>query len=166
MINRYLKDRAMKRMDRSNGRRNDRRYYGTNDRNYRNDYNSDYYGHETERNYDYARYDRKYERDVEDDYYQELERWISKLKRKNKFNINESQVIEMAKRSNLKMQDYDEKEFYATFLMMVSDYTKVSSDPQVFIEMAKSFLEDDDTELKGSEKLCKYLYAIVLNDDE
>lgn len=132
-----------------------------------NDYNSDYHMNYNYSPYDYEyRRDRKAEREEEDEYYKELDKWTNKLKRKNKFNINEQQVLDMAKRSNLKMEDYDEKELYATFLMMVSDYGKVSSDPQAYIEMAKAFLEDDDTELKGSEKLCKYLYAIVLDDDE
>lgn len=213
-MNRYLRDRAMRRMDRASGRRGsynisgnyDRRnpygsaggyvrdsesrggrggnrgnsndynmdYERTNRNGNRGDYSSDYnYGSDYHYGYnmgapimDYNRYDRKAERDEEDEYYKELERWTNKLKRKNKFNINENQVMEMAKRSNLSMKDYDEKEFYATFLMMVSDYGKVSSDPQMFVEMSKAFLEDDDTELKGSEKLCKYLYAIVLDDDE
>lgn len=210
-MNRYLRDRAMRRSDRASGRgrmhngnrggsynisgtydrrnpygsaggyvrdyesrgRNDyeRSGYSNENRNtYNNDYNSygDYYGGYYPSHYmnDYARYDRKAEREEEDEYYKELDKWISKLKRKNKFNLTEQQVIDMAKRSNLKMEDYDEKEFYATFLMLVSDYGKVSSDPQAFIEMSKAFLEDDDTELKGSEKLCKYLYAIVLDDDE
>lgn len=194
-MNRYLKDRAMRRHDRAShghGRGGSYNISGTYDRrnpygsaggyvrdyehhgNY--DYTSDYnYEHPMYYSSDYRsrdyrssdyRYDRKAERDEEESYYQELDRWIGKLKRKNKFNINEQQVLEMAKRSNLKMEDYDEKELYATFLMMVSDYGKVSSDPQAYIEMAKAFLEDDDTELKGSEKLCKYLYAIVLDDDE
>ena len=205
-MNRYIKDRAMRRSDRANGRTHrggtynisgsyDRRNpYGSaggyvrdhenrsgaeheryREHDYRgSDYNSgyyhsgDYHGGYGYNPYmmDYSRYDRKAEREAEHEYYEELDKWINKLKRKNKFNINESQVIDMAKRINLKMDDYDEKEFYATFLMMVSDYGKVSADPQAFIEMSKAFLEDDDTELKGSEKLCKYLYAIVLDDDE
>ena len=188
-MNRYLKDRAMRRHDRAShghGRGGSYNISGTYDRrnpygsaggyvrdyehhgNY--DYTSDYnYEHPMYYSRDYRstdyRYDRKAERDEEESYYQELDRWIGKLKRKNKFNINESQLIDMAKRYNISMKDYDEKEFYATFLMMVSDYGKVSQDPQVFVEMAKAFLEDDDTELKGSEKLCKYLYAIVLDDE-
>ena len=193
-MNRYLKDRAMRRHDRAShghGRGGSYNISGTYDR--RNPYGSaggyvrDYehhgnYDYTSDYNYDYPmyyssdyrsrdyrstdyRYDRKAERDEEESYYQELDRWIGKLKRKNKFNINESQLIDMAKRYNISMKDYDEKEFYATFLMMVSDYGKASQDPQVYVEMAKAFLEDDDTELKGSEKLCKYLYAIVLDDE-
>ena len=175
-MNRYLRDRAMRRSDRASGRgrmhngnrggsynisgtydrRNpygsaggyvrdyERSGYSNENRNtYNNDYNSygDYYGGDYNSHYmnDYPRYDRKAEREEEDEYYKELDKWISKLKRKNKFNLTEQQVLDMAKRSNLKMEDYDEKEFYATFLMLVSDYGKVSSDPQAFIEMSKAF---------------------------
>ena len=189
-MNRYLKDRAMRRYDRAShghsrggsynisGNYDRRNAYGSaggyvrdyehrGNSDYTSDYNYDYPMHRENdyRSNDY-RYDRRAERYEEEDYYKELDGWISKLKRKNKFNVNESQVMEMAKRYNLSMKDYDEKEFYATFLMMVSDYGKASSDPQVFVDIAKAFLEDDDTALKGSEKLCKYLYAIVLDDDE
>ena len=193
-MNRYIRDRAMRRSDRASGRTHrggtynvsgtyDRRTYGSHpnqptaehERHIRSDYMGDYnyggdYYHDRPYGHLYPmsdyRYDRRAERDEEEEYYKELDRWIGKLKRKNKFNINESQLIDMAKRYNISMKDYDEKEFYATFLMMVSDYGKVSQDPQIYVEMAKAFLEDDDTELKGSEKLSKYLYAIVLDDDE
>ena len=210
MANRYLRDRAMRRMDRRHGHdyarhggRNDyrggsyqvngyydgrnaygsaggyvssdRAYQSSNNRagmsnsdyrydghfygempfDYNQQYHNDYAG-----GYDYA------EQDEEKKWMEDLDRWASKLKRKNKFNIDEKQIVEMAKRSNASMKDYNEKEYYVTFLMMVSDYPRVSNDPSHYAEMAKSFLEDDDSELVGSEKLCKYYYTIIKGEDD
>lgn len=127
--------------------------------------NEDYYDGS-----DYDYYDKGYmdyaSKEEEKMYHEELDKWIKKLESKNKFNLNESQVLDMAKRTGVSMKDYDEKEFYATFLMQVSDYPRSSNDPAMYIEMARDFLEDDDVKVKGGEKLCKYLYTIVLGEDE
>lgn len=204
MANRYLRDRAMRRMDRRHGHdyarhggRNDYRggsyqvngyYDGRNaygsaggyvssDRAYQSSnnragmsngdyrYDGHFYG---EMPFDYnQQYHNDYaEQDEEKKWMEDLDKWASKLKRKNKFNIDEKQIVEMAKRSNASMKDYNEKEYYVTFLMMVSDYPRVSNDPSHYAEMAKSFLEDDDSELVGSEKLCKYYYTIIKGEDD
>ena len=187
--NRYLRDKAMRRRDMRNpygsrggyvrdrrsdyggDMRNDYRDYGREDyamgqdnRDYgRNDYRRDYNDYRDYRDYDM--YDRDYKM-AKKEYEESLEKWIEKLKRKDKYNMSYSQVIEQAKKHDVKFKEYTELEFYATYLAMVSDYKEVGNDPTMFIKMAKAFLEDDDAMLEGSEKLCAYLEVIVLGKKE
>ena len=121
-----------------------------------NDYGYDY-------NYDYAGYD--YAKENEE-YKKDLKKWIEKLKAKDRFGWNKEQIIQKAKEMGVKFEDYTEEEFYATYLMMVSDYKNVSNDPHMYLVLAKQFLEDDDIAMKGSEKLCAYLYEIVKGGEE
>jgi hypothetical protein len=104
--------------------------------------------------------------DMEKEYREHLHKWTEKLKKKDKLKVSKEQIINIAKQMDIKFEDYSEEELYATYLMMVSDYTKLPQEPRTYIVMAKQFLEDDDTELKGSEKLCAYLYTIVLGEEE
>ena len=121
-----------------------------------NDYGYDY-------NYDYASYDYAKE---DEEYKKDLKKWIEKLKGKDRFGWNKEQVIQKAKEMGVKFEDYTEEEFYATYLMMVSDYKNVSNDSHMYLVLAKQFLEDDDIAMKGSEKLCAYLYEIVKGGEE
>lgn len=98
-------------------------------------------------------------------YHKKLKEWIEKLKKKDRFHVSKDNVIQQAKTMGIKFDNYSEEEFYATYLMRVSDDKEMANAPQSFIISARNFLEDDDSELKGSEKLCKYLYAIVLDED-
>ena len=113
-------------------------------------------------NYDYG-YD--YAKESEKEYEKDLHEWAEKLKRKDRFGWSKEQVIQQAKDMGVKFSDYDEMEFYATYLMLMSDFTKTGNDPYVYLSMAKEWLEDDDVEMKGSEKLCAYLYTIVLGEE-
>ena len=61
--------------------------------------------------------------------------------------------------------EFSEDDFYAIYLMEVSDYPSVSNDPRMYLGMAKAWLEDDDIAVDPSEKVCKYLYEIVLDED-
>ena len=124
----------------------------------RNDYRgSDY---DMRRN-DYASYD--YYGGSDKEYEEDLKKWIDKLKRKDKFNLSFDQVLQHAKNHGVKFNEYNEKEFYATYLMLQSDFKNMlgSNDPMTYIKMAKDFLEDDDIEVSPSEKLCIYMYKIV-----
>ena len=49
---------------------------------------------------------------------------------------------------------------------MVSDFKHVANDPHHYLAMAKEWLMDDDVELTGSDKVCAYLYTIVLGETE
>jgi hypothetical protein len=50
--------------------------------------------------------------------------------------------------------------------MMVSDYKHIGNDPHIYLAMAKDWLMDDDVKMRGSDKVCAYLYTIVLGEDE
>ena len=105
--------------------------------------------------YDYA------SDDMEKEWHEDLEEWCKKLKKHDIFNMPKEQIIQKARDMGVKFQDYNEKEFITTYYMMISDYKNVSNDPHFYLVLAKQFLEDDDAELKGSDKLCAYYYEIV-----
>ena len=48
--------------------------------------------------------------------------------------------------------------------MMVSDYKELGSELSFFVKMARDFLEDDNTAVSSSEKLCIYLYKIAMDE--
>lgn len=131
--------------------------YGVGGMRPRMDYNYDY-------GYDYR--GRDYGEDMDKEYEEHLHKWVEKLKKQDRFGWNKDQVIQQAKSMGVRFEKYDEMEFFATYLMMISDYPKIANEPHTYLAMAKSFLEDEDAELKGSEKLCAYLYTIVLGEDE
>lgn len=184
MMNRYLEDR-MKEMDMRRGAMRDkymgdnRRDYAPypNDNNYGQDYrqNDYYYGSRNQGTIHYENnrspfdgtYDerrRDYSMDykgMEEDYHQDLEKWIKKLQKKDRIGISEKQVIDHAKQMGVKFNEFDEKEFYAVYLMLISDHKSLNNDVNKVIVMAKEWLEDDDVEREGSEKLCTYMYKIV-----
>ena len=144
----YAMDEARRRMRRDyemdEARRRRRDYMEYDEARKRNDYMEDY---------DYAK----------KEYAEDLEYWTRKLKNKDKFNLPKQEVINKAKTMGAKFNEYSEEEFYAIYLMMVSDYS-IANEPHTYLAMAKQFLEDDDIPISGSEKVCKYLYEIVLND--
>lgn len=192
MDNRYLRDRARRRARRMRDRAYDHarmrhgRDYARYDRS-----ESDFMGtyRADSRNMD-SRYDRHYEsggqymhptayevghyiygpdgRDYDDsnEYHKELEEWIRNLKRYDRFGLPKEEVLRKAKEMGVKFHDFDEAEFYAIYLMHISDYPKNANEPHTYLSMAKDWLEDKDAKRRGSEKVCAYLYAIVLGEDE
>ena len=104
--------------------------------------------------------------DMEKEYEEELKKWIKKLQKKDRFGWSKEQVVQQAKSMGVRFEEYDEEEFFATYLMMISDFPQIANEPHTYLAMAKAFLEDDDAELKGSEKLCAYMYTIVLGKEE
>lgn len=108
---------------------------------------------------DYAYRYRDY--DSEKNWHKDLEQWIEKLKKKDRFHIKKEDVISSAKQMNIKFDEFSEDEFYAVYLMMISDYKTISNDFRTYINMAREWLEDDDIEVNPSEKLCIYMYEIV-----
>ena len=115
-----------------------------------NDYND--YG------YDYAEMDKEYKKD--------LHEWIEKLKKKDRFGLTMDMVTKKAKEMGVKFEEIDELEYYAIYLAMVTDYSGISNDPHLYLAMAKDFIFDDDVEVSPSEKVCIYLYQIVLGEKE
>ena len=131
----------------------------------------DGYDERYDRNYEYDReYRRDYrdyaEEDIEKEYEEKLHEWIKKLKKKDRFGLSKEDVMKKAKSMNVNFNDFDEDEFYAVYLMMVSDYKHIGNDPHIYLAMAKDWLMDDDVKMRGSDKICAYLYTIVLGEDE
>ena len=190
MHNKYLRDRAMRRSGRRDMRnpygskggyvRDSRGYYGKlmdyghdYPEHMRGDYRGRYDRYSAEkpyRDYEYDRerygmeHDEMYDGESKE-YEHDLKDWIDRLKRKDRFGSTKDDIIRKAKSMDVKFDHFDEDEFYATYLMMVSDYKHVANDPHHYLAMAKEWLMDDDVALTGSDKLCAYLYTIVLGEE-
>ena len=137
--------------DSARGRGRSRDYRGGD---YRNDYRNDYNDYENDYAMDFAKED--------EDWKKHLKKWCEELKHYDKFNMPKDQVINQARQMKVKFNNYNEEEFYVTYLMKISDdEDNLISNPQMAIIMAKNFLEDKDSKLKGSDKLCAYYYEIV-----
>lgn len=106
-----------------------------------------------------------YAKEKEKEYMEDLMEWIHKLSKMDTFNIPKHQIIEQAKGMGIRFDEYTEEEFYATYLMHVSDYKGIGQNHHTYIAMAKKFLEDEDLKISPSEKLCRYLDYIVLASD-
>ena len=172
----YVRDRTDMESDMARGRRYgrdramDERYdsteYGRSDyRRYDRRYNDEAYDRDYE--YDREHYGRDYaEEDMDKEYEEKLHEWIKKLKKKDRFSTSKDDIIRKAVSMDVKFDRFSEDEFYAVYLMMVSDYKHVANDPHHYLAMAKEWLMDDDVELTGSDKVCAYLYTIVLGETE
>lgn len=127
-------------------------YRGGDYRDYRMDYRGDYN--------DYAK-------EGKEQYEKDLHKWIEKLKSKEtKFKISKEQVAQHAKSMGVKFDKFTEDEFYAVYLMLVSDYKNIGVEPTIYVRMAKDFLMDDDIAVSPSEKVCIYMYEIVMGEKE
>lgn len=116
------------------------------------DYRGDYRDYATESDYG----------NEEEEYKKLLHEWTEKLKKKDRIKVSKEQVLRQAKNMKIEFKDFDEEEFYAIYLMHISDYPEKSNDYNYYISMAKDWLEDDDVYYKGGDKVCSYLYATVL----
>lgn len=121
---------------------------------YDNDYRKDYRGVKN-----------AYGMDYDKEYHEDLKHWISTLQKKDRFKINMEQIIKRAKEMGVDFKEFDEEEFYAAYLMHLSDYPKISNDYNSYIEMTVAYFNDDDIAVSPSEKLCKYYYSIVLGEE-
>lgn len=185
---RYLRDRAERKMRRIERRRDygypmdyrgGNREYGVGydfrggrDRNYPQEHYMDY-----QQPREYSRYndDMRYpdyrgrrdyaDDDYDEDYAEDLKKWIAKLKKDDRFGLSMEQAIMKAKEMGVRFDEFDEEEFYAIYLMHVSDYPMIANEPHTYLSMAKSWLEDKDLNIDPSEKVCKYMYEIVMADE-
>lgn len=98
--------------------------------------------------------------EMDEEYKAELEEWCKELKKQAKNPLTKSEVLNKAEQMGVRFDEYDEKEFFTTVLMLMTDFPNVGQ-PETYIAMAKQWLEDKDSELKGSEKLSAYYYTIV-----
>lgn len=104
--------------------------------------------------------------DLMGEYRKDLRKWADKLKRKDRFNIPKEEIIEQAKKMGVSFNKYDEEEFYTIYLMHISDYPEIANDYYTYVAMAKKWLEDDDIEVSPSEKVCIYMYDIVMGEED
>lgn len=135
---------------------------GTRGRGRRRDYGYDMndYGYE----YDYDMRDYEHE---DKKWKEHLKKWCEDLKRHDRFNMPKDQVLHSAKQMGVKFEHYNEEEFMTTYYMIISDYdNQLIPSPQEAILFAKEWLEDKDSKLKGSEKLCAYYYEVVKGGEE
>ena len=171
---RYLRDRAERR---TRGR--ERRDMGYMDYREYERYPMDYehsmqrdrnydYDYDMRRNYDYrdSRRSRDYADEMDEEYHEDLKNWTEKLKRKDRFGLSKEQIVSKGKEMGITYSDYEPEEFYAIYLMHVTDYPNIANDPHTYLAMAKSWLEDKDLNIEPSEKVCKYLYEIVMADED
>lgn len=97
---------------------------------------------------------------MDDEYHMELEDWCKDLKHQVRNALPKQEVLMKAEQMGVRFDEYDEKEFYTTVMMLMSDFPNIGQ-PETYIAMAKQWLEDKDAELTGSEKLSAYYYTIV-----
>lgn len=131
----------------------------------RRDYDYDY-----EREVDYAyerpRYDGHYGHSEElDD--RTLEHWTHELQEHlepmhvNKFKMDG--VVKKAEEMGVRFDKFTPHEFYATVIMLVSDFGKTlgMTNPDIYARLAKDWLCDEDAGVKYGEKLAAYYHNIV-----
>ena len=118
------------------------------------------YGYDYSYDYDYA------SEDMEKEWKEHLKKWREELKRYDRFNMPKDQVIQNAKQMGVEFDKYNEEEFLTTYYMVMSDYPTIANEPHTYISLAKDWLEDEDSKLKGSEKLCAYYYEVIKGGEE
>lgn len=167
-MNRYLRDRARRRRmrrDHYSHPEYERHYHMTSYPMYdHTDYEYDH-ARRRDREYDHRAKDMPSEYDMADEWEEHLEEWIKHLKQHDRFGMHKDQLIHNAKQMGVHFEDYSEKEFLAAYYMLLSDFPKIANEPHTYLSMAKDWLEDHDSNLKGSERLCAYYYEIIKGGD-
>lgn len=95
------------------------------------------------------------------DYNEELEMWKSRLKAKDRFGINETELINKATTMGVKFENYTELEYLTTYYMLMNDFPSLTNEPYTYLIMAKDWLEAENINVTPSEKLCIYYDKIV-----
>lgn len=91
----------------------------------------------------------------------ELKKWKKDVG--EKFKLEE--ILPVAQQMNIKFNEFSEDEFCTTVNMLYSDYSKIlGNDVHNYVAMAKSFLNDDDFDGTGSEKLALYYKCIACSE--
>ncbi len=106
---------------------------------------------------------------------EELEKWKHKLMKeveeKDKHFFETPAIEQKARQMGVQMKDYKPEELAVVSLMLYTDYCKtlkkyVGSNMDVYVDLAKDWLSDPDSEIKGSERLAVYHDEIVMGDDD
>lgn len=92
------------------------------------------------------------------------QRLTNELEEKDKNYFKYENIEKKAKDMGMTFDKYSFDEFYTTILMMVTDYCKTlgTANPDVYLRLAKDFLEDKDSGLKYGEKLAAYYDYVVM----
>ena len=114
--------------------------------------------------YDYG-YDYGSE-DMEKEWKEHLKKWCEELKRYDRFNMPKDQIIQTARQMGVRFDNYNEEEFLTAYYMVMSDYPQVANEPHTYLSLAKDWLEDKDSKLKGAEKLSAYYYEVINAGEE
>lgn len=99
---------------------------------------------------------------------QELAEWHKKLMSEvpdsSKEMLSEEKIMKKAKENGIKMEKYSEDEFLVTVLMMYTDYWETAGrgNLDMYVKLAEDFLCDEDSHLKGGEKLAAYYENVVM----
>lgn len=118
--------------------------------------------------YDY--YDSRYDMEFNEPEKTRLTNREMKMWKKNLMNADGSreekysmeQIIPIAQQLGIRFNEYSEDDLCMTVNMLYSDYCKVlGSDLGMYVRLAKAFLEDDDFDGTGSEKLALYYKCIA-----
>ena len=105
---------------------------------------------------------------------EELEHWKKKLMKeveeKDKHFFETMTISNKARQMGVQMKGYNEEELALVALMLYTDYCKtmkkyVGSNMDVYVELAKDWLEDPDSAIKGSERLAVYHDCIIEDED-
>lgn len=104
---------------------------------------------------------RDYHSDPYKKYNKDLEEWMNKLSKYDKFRLPKEEIIRRAESMGVRFDDYSEEEFLATYYMILSDCPNDAQDSGTYIYKAKKWLEDPDIAVSPSEKLSIYYYCIV-----
>lgn len=100
----------------------------------------------------------------------ELKKWEKDIEnadgtRGKKFDIN--QVKQVAQQHNIHFDEFRPETLTAVANMLYSDYCKVlGGDINMYVKLAKAFLEDDDFEGEPEEKVMLYYKCIVAKDED
>lgn len=103
---------------------------------------------------------------------EELEHWKKKLMQevdeKDKQYFSKEMISQKAKQMGMSFDKFSEEELELTTLMMYTDYCKTlgTSNMDLYVRLAKDWLEDKDVAVKGGEKLAVYHDCIVEGEDD
>ena len=106
---------------------------------------------------------------------EELEHWKKKLMKeveeKDKHFFETPAIEQKARQMGVQMKDYKPEELAVVSLMLYTDYCKtlkkyVGSNMDIYIDLAKDWLSDPDSEMKGSERLAVYHDEIIMGGED
>lgn len=138
-----------------------------------NDYNRSYHGYYGETPFEVMQ-SRNYPMDFRYDYAQhnslrreDTEKWIMKLMKhideKDKEMLSKEKIMRKAEELGVRFDEFKPEEFYITVLMMYTDFGKIlgNANIDIYVRLAKAWLNDEDASKQNSEKLSAYYNNII-----